>query len=61
MSQEDTQIAFEYMDPLELEDLELVEEWASQEDLDCPQCTRRYYLCVCHRLKCDCYKCQEVD
>ena len=57
MSQEDTQIAFDDMEPFELEDCE----WASQEDVDCPLCAHRYYLCVCERVKCDCFKCQQVD
>ena len=34
-------------------------EWASQEDVDCPHCAHRYYICICnHEQLCDCYKCQ---
>ena len=57
MSQELTQIAFDDMEPFELEG----SDWASQEDVDCPLCAHRYYFCVCERVNCDCLKCQQVD
>ena len=68
MSQLDAQPFFEDED----EQLELIEilmrevekpmeQWASQEDVDCPRCMQRYYLCVCQRHVCDCQQCQEID
>ena len=24
-----------------------LEQWGTQEDVDCPRCMHRYYLCVC--------------
>ena len=68
MSQLDTQLVsdgedeqLEFMESLLKEVEKPMEQWATQEDMDCPGCMQRYYLCVCHRLPCDCHKCQEID
>ena len=34
-----------------------MEVWASQEDVDCPECKNRFYICVCEK-ECECFKCE---
>ena len=63
MSQLDTQVDeedehLELIESLMKEVEKPIEQWATQEDVDCPRCMQRYYLCVCHQLSCDCH---EVD
>ena len=63
MSQLDTQVNeedehLELIESLLKEVEKTMEQWATQEYVDCPRCMHRYYLCVCERVNCDC---QEVD
>ena len=63
MSQLDTQVneedeQLELMESLLKEVEKPMEQWATQEYVDCSQCMHRFYLCVCHHRTCDC---QEID